>query len=423
MNSSVLDVIVIGAGHAGLSISYQLKQHQLNHFVFEQNQIGDSWLNQRWDSFKLNSANNVNLLPGQENVFSDAEGYISASEFASFLQRYSRSFQLPVIENSKVILVERHTDSKEFSVHVKENGVMTIYRCQQVIVASGGQNIQKIPSFAKNISPGIIQLHASEYKNAALLPAGAVLVVGSAQSGIQIAEDLVNNGRKVFVATSKVGRVPRRYRGKDILDWLSLTGFNDVQTIEIPDPQIFLARQPQVSGVGTRGHTSSLQDIARHGAVILGKVQMAEGVNVILEPNAAMHVKFADDFSGKVKEMIDDFILKTMLDAPSKEEDVADNPDETASCASAITSLNLTDNNITSIIWTTGFAGDFSYLNLPVSDKDGVIKHVNGISDIDGLYFIGLPWLRKRKSGIILGIREDSEYVIEKLMEHRKTIM
>lgn len=420
MNTKVLDTIVIGAGHAGLSVSYQLKRHRLNHIVFEQGRIGDSWCNQRWDSFKLNTANKVNLLPGQENVFADPEGFCSAKEFADFLEKYSHTFQLPVIENSKVVSVDRHTDSKKFSVLAKGNGSITEYRCNNVIIASGGQNIRKIPSFSNSISSSIIQLHSSEYKNITMLPAGAVLVVGSGQTGIQIAEELVNSGRIVFISTSNVGRVPRRYRGKDIIDWLNLTGFNDMETIEITDRQIILARQPQLSGVGERGHTTSLQALAVIGVVILGRMKSTDSVNVFLESNAAMNVIFADAFSKKVKEMIDDFINKSHLEAPPPEEDIADKPDEKSSCASKVTTLNLMENNITSIIWTTGFTGDFSYLKLPFLTNDGTIKHNNGISDIEGLYFIGLPWLRKRKSGIILGIREDSEFIVESLMANKR---
>jgi putative flavoprotein involved in K+ transport len=421
MNNPFLDIIVIGAGHAGLSISYYLKKFNLNHIVFNQGRIGESWRNQRWDSFKLNTPNKVNLLPGQENIFSDAEGFSSVSDFVSFLESYSKTFQLPVVEKCEVKSVENIPDSKEFSVHVSENGSTRYYRCKQVVVASGGQNKKNIPSFAENISPEIIQIHVSEYRNASLLPEGSVLVVGSAQSGVQVAEDLINMGRKVFISTSKVGRVPRRYRGKDIVDWLMITGFFDLETINVTDPQIFMARQVQISGVGVRGHTSSLQALARNGAVILGKIENADVNIVFLQSNAAIHVKFADQISKQTKSMIDEYIQKSQIHAPPPEEDTADIPDETAVCASSLASLNLIENNITSIIWTTGFVGDFSYLKLPIFNDDGMLKHNNGISDIEGLYFLGLPWLRKRKSGIILGIREDAEFIANKLLTHWKS--
>jgi putative flavoprotein involved in K+ transport len=418
MNTSVFDVIVIGAGHAGLSISYHLKKLHLNFIVFEKGRIGDTWRNQRWDSFKLNTPNKVNLLPGQDNTFSDTEGFCSASEYVSFLEGYSKTFQLPVVENCEVLSVENVAGSKDFSVCVSENSTVRYYFSKQVVIASGAQNIKKIPSYAKSIISEIFQIHTSEYRNESLLPDGAVLVVGSAQSGMQIAEDLIGKGRKVFISTSQVGRVPRRYRGKDIVDWLDLTGFYDLQTNDVTDPQLLTMRQPQVSNVGLRGHTLSLQALARKGAVILGKTESADSVTVSLQPDAAAHIKFADESSKKIKQMIDEYIQKSHLYAPPPEEDPDDDPDETASCASTVSSLNLKENNITSIIWTTGFVGDFRYLKLPVFNNYGILNHQNGISDIAGLYFLGFPWLRNRKSGIILGIREDAEFITEKLSAH-----
>jgi putative flavoprotein involved in K+ transport len=418
MNASILDVIVVGAGHAGLSISYHLKKHNVNHIVFEKSKIGDSWNNQRWDSFKLNTPNKWNLLPGQECIFSDSEGLCSASEFVAFLEGYAAKFQLPVVENCEVISIESIPESKLFFVTVSENGSTKNFRCNQVVVASGAQNKKNIPSFARNISSEIFQIHTSEYRNVSSLPHGAVLVVGSAQSGIQIAEDLICEGRKVFISTSQVGRVPRRYRGKDIVDWLVITGFYDQLTIDVADKQILTMKQPQISTVGVRGHSSSLQALAKNGAVILGKMGNANALMIFIKPDAAANVKFADESSMKVKGMINQYIQKTQLYAPPPEEDSGDAYDETADCVSPVTSINLAENNITTIIWTTGFTGDYSYLKFPVLNDNGMVIHHNGISDINGLYFLGLPWLRKRKSGIILGIEEDAKLVAELILSH-----
>lgn len=422
MNASIFDVIVIGAGHAGLSISYYLRKLNISHIVFEKGRIGDTWRNQRWDSFKLNTPNKVNLLPGQENIFSDSEGFCTAPELVTFLEGYSRKFQLPVVENCEVLSVEQIPDSKEFSVGVLELGAYKNFLCKQVVIASGDQNKKNIPSFAKNIPPEILQLHSSEYRNPSFLHKGSVLVVGSAQSGVQVAEDLIESGRKVFISTSQVARVPRRYRGKDIVDWLILTGFFDLKTSDVSDSQILLMKQPQVSNVGLRGRTLSLQALARSGAVILGKIENTDGSTLFLQANAAKHVKFSDDFSKKIKDMIDGYIIKSQIYAPPPEEDPDDDPDENSSSASTITSLNLHENNITSIIWATGVIGDFSYLKLPVFNENGIVQHSNGISDIEGLYFLGLPWLRKRKSGIILGIGEDAEFILERLLIHFRKV-
>ncbi len=418
--NSVFDVIVVGAGHAGLGVSYHLKDNNIDHLIFEQGKIGESWRSQRWDSFKLNTPNKFNLLPGHENALPDEDGFCTAGEFISILGDYVRKFQLPVFEDSKVISVERSNGSGEFSVGVYSNNRVNYFRCRQIVVASGIQNIKKVPSFSLNISPRILQLHTCEYRNPASLRDGAVLIVGSAQSGVQIAEELVSDGKKVYISTSRVARVPRRYRGRDILEWFSATGFLDASTSDVSDPEILMMKQPQISSAGSRGHTLSLQSLAQNGAVILGKIENADSDTVYLKPDAAGNVRFADESSAKMKKMIDEFILESGLSAPMPEDDPEDYPDETASCISDLASLSLCGNNITSIIWTTGFTGDFSYLKFPVFNGSGTVKHNNGISEIPGVYFLGFPWLRKRKSGIIPGIREDAQYIADKLVERLK---
>ena len=221
------------------------------------------------------------------------------------------------------------------------------------------------------------------------------------------------------MSTSMVARAPRRYRGKDIFDWLDLIGFFDHKPEDLPDPQMLKMKQPQVSGVGSRGKTISLQALAENGVIILGKLDNINGDHVDIQANAADHVKFGDSFSNKVKSMIDEYINKAQLEAPGPSVEYADLPDENADCISSYTSINLSDHNITSIIWTTGFIGDFSYLKLPVFSDDGTLKYKNGISEIDGLYFLGFPWLRKRKSGIVFGIDEDAKFISEKILELR----
>src|SRR5258705_10870317 len=194
MTDPILDVAVIGAGHAGVSISYHLKQHSINHIVFERGRIGESWRQQRWDSFVMNTANHKNILPGSVYGGDDPEGFCSASDFVYSLEEYRSKFQLPVLENTKVTSVEKKDGQQYFSISVSENGTVKNYQAKQLIVASGNQNGKRIPAFAEKISPDILQLHTGEYRNAAQLPAGAVLVTGKAHSGCQISHDLSEAG-------------------------------------------------------------------------------------------------------------------------------------------------------------------------------------------------------------------------------------
>ena len=417
MKSTIYDTIVIGAGHAGLSISYYLNRFRINHLVFEKGSIGETWRNQRWDSFKFNTPIKVSLLPGFENTLISAEGFWTADEFVSLLEDYVRTFQLPVFEDHEVLSVGRALDPSIFSVTVSHDGAKITYQSRKVVIASGSQNKERRPEFSGKISNDVFQIHSGSYRNPCMLPDGAVLVVGSAQSGVQIAEDLIENGRKVYLSTSRVGRVPRRYRGKDIVDWLLQAGFYDMLTSDVTDPGILKSRFPQISGVGKHGHTISLQSLARKGAVILGKAINAEPSTVIIQPDAAVNIKFADETSAWTKTFVDRYILSSGSDAPAPEEDIDDLPDESGSWASNETSVELKEKGITSIVWATGFVGDFSYMKIPVYDGIGNLKHHEGSTEIEGLYFLGIPWMRKRKSGIILGIKEDAELLARKLME------
>ena len=319
------------------------------------------------------------------------------------------------MEDSKVISVEKLPGTGRFSITTKHKADTINYQCKKVVIASGMQNIKSIPAFSSNISKEIFQLHASEYRNSNMLPEGKVLVVGSGQSGVQIAEDLIDCGRKVYLATSMVARVPRRYRGKDIFEWLDLIGFNDHRTIEALDPEMLKMEQPQLSGVGKRGKTVSLQELAKKGVIILGKIGDANQNHIDILANAVDHVKFGDEFSHQIKALIDDYIEKAEVDAPLPEIDPADLPDKNAECVSNERSINLNEHNITTIIWATGFKGDFNYLKLPVFSSEGNLEYNDGVGDIEGLYFLGFPWLRKRKSGIVHGINEDAKFISEKI--------
>jgi putative flavoprotein involved in K+ transport len=419
MQHAVSDVIIVGAGFAGLSASYYLKKYGLNHIIFERGRVGESWRSQRWDSFRMNSTNKLNVLPGitWEDT-NTAEAFSTASELVCSFEQYVLKHQLPVSENSKVISVEK--PSELFCVAVLSNGQIQNYHCRQVLIASGIANEIKLPDFSKNLSKGINQLHTSEYRNATLLPDGAVLVVGGAQSGCQIAEDLLAARRKVFLSTSRVGRFPRWYRGKDIFDWLIATKFYEIKAEQVEDPKFFEMRNPQISGTGSGRDSLSLQLLARNGATILGKMDHAHEQNVFFQSNAADHVKYADEFSSKIKKMIDDFIMANDLSVPAAHYDEADLPDINGSCASSVTSLNLAEDNINTVIWSTGFNVDLSYVKLPLFDAAGKLIQKDGIPAVPGLYFLGYPWLFNRKSTILFGIRDDVKVIVDKIFNHFK---
>jgi len=418
MTELLLDVIVVGAGYSGLAGSYHLKQYGLGHIVFERGKIGESWHSQRWDNFRFNSTNKLNVLPGEDPEPTDPDSFSSATAFVSALEKYVKIHQLPVSENSKVISIEKRGEL--FVVQVSSNNEIKNYFCKQVLIASGAANEIRIPSLSKNISKDIKQLHSSEYKNVDQLPAGAVLVVGGAQSGCQITEDLLNAGRKVYLSTSMVGRIPRWYRGRDVFYWVREAKFYDIKAEEVEDPKILELRPPQVSGTGSGRDSMSLQSLSKNGAVILGKMNDANDSTVFFQQDAAKHVKFADEFSQKIKKLIDDHIATNNLSALPPHYDEADIPDVDAICASTITSLDLKENNINTIIWSTGFDHDLNYIKLPVFDKKRKLILKDGIPEFPGLYFLGYPWLRTRKSPILFGIIEDVKFIVDHINNYSK---
>lgn len=413
MNGSILEVIIVGAGHAGLSASYYLKHLGLEHVVFERGKIGESWRSQRWDSFTMNTSNRLNVLPGFIYKGKKPEAFSSATDFVRSLEDYVSSFQLPVVETSHVLSIDKLQPNPYFTVTVSQDneGIRT-YNCWQVIIASGSLNVPNIPSFAKNISPTIKQIHSSKYRNPSQLPEGAVLITGSAQSGCQLAEELLDDGRTVYLSTSKVPRIPRRYRGKDIMDWLIDTKFMDAGSRVLKS--VGCNTEPLLTGAGGLGHTLSLQSLVERGATLLGRTEGASGDNIFFDNNVMEHIAFADEFSVKVKNTIDEYIQRTQVRAEEMTLDEADIPYNNDIVVSP-SSLNLKDQGITSIIWATGYCGKYDYIKLPVLDSSGQPIHRQGVSSVEGLYFVDCSWQRNHKSNFVFGVKDDAGFVSSKV--------
>ena len=410
----VLDTVIVGGGQAGLGVSYYLQQNGIRHVVFEQGRVGETWLSQRWDSFQLNTPNLRNVLPGLPYEGIEPDGFWRTENLVDYFQRYVQHFGLPVRTGVTVISVERSGDQNGFVVKSKgQNQAEETVASRSVVVAAGIQRIPKIPAIRSKLPADIVQLHTAEYRNAASLPPGAVVVVGGGQSGCQITEDLLAAGRTVYLCTSKVGRVPRRYRGRDLIEWWVETKFVDVTYDSLPDKSISRAAQPQISGLGRYGHTLSLQSLASQGVTILGRLLDIESGTLVLGDDAAAHIHFADEFSQRVKNDIDAYLSRMNITPPPLEDDPADIADVEAKCVSSLRQLNLREADVSTVIWATGFTGDLSWIHLPVFEEQNRPLHKRGVSVEHGLYFVGFPWLNSRKSGILLGIAEDAQYIAE----------
>jgi putative flavoprotein involved in K+ transport len=277
-----------------------------------------------------------------------------------------------------------------------------------VVIASGIQQSPRSPPIRSRIPGSVTQLHTADYRNAASLPPGAVVVVGSGQSGCQIAEDLQAAGRTEYLCTSRVGRAPRRYRGRDLLEWWVDMKLLDVTVADLEDPSIARAPQPQISGLGRHGHTVSLQHLAGKGVVVLGRLLDVEEATLVLGDDVAGNVRFADEFSRRLKDGIDALLAKAGMTPPPLEEDPADVPDSRAAWVSPVRRLDLREAGVGTIIWATRFKAGFGWLHVPVLDAEGTPIQEGGTSPVPGLYFIGIPWQGSRTSGIIHGVEEDA---------------
>jgi putative flavoprotein involved in K+ transport len=400
--TTYVDTIVIGGGQGGLSTSYYLKQQGREHVVLEQTpQAAPVWRN-RWDSFTLNTPNWMTRLPGAEYQGNDPDGFMPRAEIVAYFEAYIERFELPVRYGIRVTSVEPIEAGYRVSTDEGE------FEAANVVIATGLHQQPKIPPFSTNLPAEIHQLHSSEYRNPEALPTGAVLVVGSAQSGCQIAEELYQSGRKVYLSVSSSPRLPRRYRGKDITWWLEVVGFFDKTVDQLPSPKAKFAASAHSTGKDG-GHTINLHQFMRDGVVLLGHIQSIQGYRIALAPDMKENLAKADKFEVDFVKQIDEYIASNEIEAPI--ENLPELRDGFQ--AEEITDFDLNSTGISSVIWTTGFKFDFGLVKLSAFDEDGYPLQKRGVTEFAGLYFIGLPFLTKFKSGLLAGVGDDAAHVAE----------
>jgi putative flavoprotein involved in K+ transport len=409
-----LDAVVVGAGHAGLAVSRRLADAGVEHVVLERGEVAQTWREQRWDSFRLNTPNALNRLPGAP-ASADPDAFLGRDAWIAELESYARAASLPVRTHANVTAVERDGDAFVVTVEGQER-----LQTRSVVVAAGVANIERRPAAAAGVDRRVGIFTTATYRRPAQLPPGAVLVVGSAQSGCQIAEDLLDAGREVYLATGRVGRSPRRLRGRDTLAWLAESGWLTQRPEELTDRAVMRAAQPLISGVGPRGHSVSLQWLAARGVTLLGHLEAAEGDRLRFADDLTEHVRIGDEGSAQIHRHVDEYIARSGIDAPANEDDAGDARANGASF-DAPSELSLTDRGIRSIIFSTGFRPDHTWLRLPIFGSDGAPMHEHGRAPIDGLWFVGLLWMRMRRSGIILGAMDDSAYIASQVAQRLRS--
>lgn len=397
-------VVIVGGGQAGLSVSYHLKRLGVDHVVFEKNRIGHSWRQDRWDSFCLVTPNWQCRLPDFPYAGDDPNGFMLKDEIVAYVEAFANRFDPPVREGVSVTRVSRRDGGKSRVLEVETSaGTVT---ADHLVVATGGYDIPIVPPYAHALSKGIRQVHSMHYRNPDELPAGAVLVVGSGQSGVQIMEDLHLAGRDVHLCVGPAPRSPRLYRGKDATEWLMEMGHYKLTVDRHPLGDRAKEKTNHYMTGRAGGHEIDLRRFALDGVKLYGSMAGIEGGTLRFTDDLARNLDDADEVYVSIRRDIDRHIAEQGIDAPEEAPFVKVwEPRDTPRAIDAKAA------GITSIVWAIGFRPDYSWIELPAFDGRGQPKFTRGVSPVDGLYFVGLPWLNTWGSGRFLGVAEDAEHL------------
>jgi putative flavoprotein involved in K+ transport len=411
MRTELFDVVIVGGGQAGLALSYYLTAQGRSHLVLEQDRIVESWRSKRWDSLCLIAPNWSLRLPGFEYDGDDPDGFMGKDEVVARLETYARSFAAPVREGERVTAVERGPADPYFLVRTKGDS----YRASQVVLATGALQQPRVPACAARVPVNVTQVVAPAYRNPQSLPPGAVLVVGSGETGCQIAEELVRAGRRVFLAGGRSWWEPRRYRGRDIAAWMRLAGWFERSVDELPPGDRTGQSNPQLTG-GDGGHDISGHTLAREGVRLLGRLQDVRDGRAVFAADLAANLAWGDEQARSWLQAIDDLIAQQGLEAPHEDwpDDLLMSEDHSYEVP---TELDLADAGITTVIWAMGYRPDLEWVGLPFLDTDGYPIHRRGVTRVPGLYIIGLDWLHTARSGLFTGVGEDAAYLAVQIAE------
>ncbi len=398
-------VIVIGGGQAGLAISYCLCQRGIEHLILERHQIAHAWRHQRWDSFCLVTPNWQCQLPGFAYAGDDPHGFMRKLEIVEYMESYARMFTPPVREGVTVTRLARRPDGL-FELETSAGD----YTAAQVVVATGGYHLPQIPRCAERLPEDVLQLPAAEYRNPQALPAGEVLVVGSGQSGCQIAEDLHLAGRRVHLCVGGAPRSPRRYRGKDVVEWLDQMGHYDLPIDRHPLKEHVREKANHYLTGRDGGREIDLRRFALEGMQLYGRLSNVRGAQLEFTPGLAQSLDQADAVAAGIKQMIDKYIAAQDLQAPVEPPYQPPwRPSE------EVLTLDYRAAGISSVIWCIGYRSDYRWIDLPLFDGKGYPQHSRGVTSMPGVYFLGLPWLYTWGSGRFSAIARDAHYLADQI--------
>jgi putative flavoprotein involved in K+ transport len=401
--AEIHDAVVVGGGQAGLVASQALTERGLDHVVLERDNVAGCWRTARWDSLRFQFPNAVLGLPGLPYDGPEPEGFAGRQDVAEWLERYAALIAAPVREHTRVVAVERV--GRTWQVTTATDRI----HAAAVVVATGPFQRARVPTVAAEVPDVIVQMHSVDYRSPDLLPDGAVLVVGSGASGAQIAEELVTVGRRTYLCVSRHRRVPRRLLGRDITTWLVELGLMDRTRADWVDGRM----PPTVLVTGVDGgHDLDLRVLGERGVTLLGSLRRVAG-DVVHFADVAEQILAAAD------SMHDELVHAILQHVGA--------PDQTSPVSSTVErpgpvpyrpTVSLRQSGITSVIWATGYSFDFDWVHAPVFDERGEPVQRRGVTDAEGLYFLGLHWMHTFKSGTFLGIGEDADHVIDHLADY-----
>jgi putative flavoprotein involved in K+ transport len=403
-----LDVAVIGGGQAGLAMSWHLKQAGIEHRVFERDRAVNEWRSARWDSFCLVTPNWQCRLPGFPYPGPDPDGFMPRDEIVAYLDAYIESFQPPLLEGAAVKRLRPLPDG-HFELHTGAGH----WQARQVVIATGGYQVRTVPRFAERLPASVLQLHSSNYRNPQALPEGEVLVVGTGQSGCQIAEDLHRAGRRVHLAVGSAPRAPRRYRGREVTNWLTDSGYYAIPIDRHPQGEAVRDKTNHYLSGRDGGKEIDLRQFALEGMQLYGRLRDIRGSQIQFDADLRQNLDAADASYQSIRAAVDRYIADAGIGAPTEAPYVPVwQPDH------APTALDFIDANITTVIWCIGFGVDYRWAELPLFDGRGHPVHRRGVSPYPGVYFLGLPWQHTWGSGRFADVGADAHYLMAFIAQH-----
>lgn len=404
-----VSTVIIGGGHSGLAMSKRLTDRSIDHVVLERGDAASSWRTQRWESFTLLTPNWQTRLPGCAYNGTDPDGFMTADEIAAFVQAYATFVDAPVHTRTSVTSVRPAGDGYDV---VSDDGV---WRCRSVVLASGACNLSSVPAFASALPETVVSINPLEYRRPDDLPDGGVLVVGAAATGVQLAEEIHASGRPVTLSVGEHVRMPRVYRGRDVQHWMEEIGRLDERYDEVEE--ILKARSvasPQLIGTPEQ-RTLDLNRLTNLGVRLCGRLGGIRDGIALFSGGLRNHCALADQKLNRLVDEFDEWITAHDLDdqvgPPERFEStrVAPNPPLT---------LDLRAGEIATVVWATGFRPDLSWVELPVFDTAGRLRHDGGVVDAPGVYFLGGTFLRRRRSSFIHGAEADTADLADHLAGH-----